>query len=385
MQVRVNADVIVKVAETAAEQARLRLEERLLRAVAHPGVAAVVASRPEDGPFGSLTLARPDGPALAEVAGQPAEVVAGWGAALATTVADLHDLGCFHGALDADHVAFDRSGKPVLGGFEAAVAAADPDDQRRLARADTAALAALIAGRLPGGVDRRLRRTLDRARTAGRRPPTARALAAALVDLVPGARLEPLDPGPGSAPPEAVAVDPDPAGPKRVLPVGSVLRGPAVRGGRSPDHRVTIGAAAALFLVIAGWLGAGALTAGGPDRTVRRPAAGRTPAADPTAEPALAGPGGRFRLETAAGVAPVVVTGRWGCGAARPAVLDRRSGYLWVLPYWPAPGAHVAARLVATVGGATGLVARPGGTGCDVLEATRPDGTGSVVAVGADR
>lgn len=390
MHVTASGDRVTKVAETPGEQTRLRLEERLLRAVAHPGVVAVAGSDWDTSPFGSLTLTRPSGPGLADVGDQPAEAVAGWAAALATTVADLHDLGCFHRAISAEHVSLEATGRPVLGGFDAAVAAGDGEEQRELARADTAALAALVASRLPDGVDRRLLGLLERARTGRRRRPTARDLATALVELVPGARIEPAAAGEqmvgsGAGPVGEAAGGAEPAPPRAPRPRKS---GPARAFGVAAGL-ATVGAAAVL---IAGPGPAGHGPPGARRTATRLPAApgpGWLCPVGPTCLPgpvvAVAGPGGHFRLHAAPGEEPVVVVGRWACGPARPAVLDRRTGSVWVLPYWPAPGQRVSGRLVAVVDGATGVAGRPGGPGCDVLRAQLGDGTAVAVATGADR
>lgn len=114
-----------KAGETPADDTRLRHEAWILTLAAHPGVVTRLA----DGPIrsGDGTVVRTRG-----VRGRPltamdelsASEVAGLGAAVATTVADLHDAGITHGRLTADHVVVDTAGRPVLCGFAQATAAA---------------------------------------------------------------------------------------------------------------------------------------------------------------------------------------------------------------------------------------------------------------------
>ena len=71
--------------------------------------------------------------------------IAGLVVALATTVADLHDLGVAHTRLTAEHVLLDHAGRPVLCGFGDAVVAADTGPLPVAVRAvDVAALGSLL-------------------------------------------------------------------------------------------------------------------------------------------------------------------------------------------------------------------------------------------------
>src|ERR687894_35198 len=90
--------VMAKVAGTAEEAARLEREARNLEAARHPGVVDLVGV--EGHGIGAILLtAHVDGPTLARVGRLPLEEGAGLLAALATTLADLHDLGLVHGAV----------------------------------------------------------------------------------------------------------------------------------------------------------------------------------------------------------------------------------------------------------------------------------------------
>ncbi|HET6950268.1 MAG TPA: hypothetical protein VFI47_07830, partial [Acidimicrobiales bacterium] len=122
MHVRVDIDadgpVVVKSAAPGAE-GRLRREgERLARAT-HPGVVALVA--PADGSGGPLART---GELRTRYAGEPVSgwrgtlhAVAGLGSAVASTLADLHDLGIVHGRVDGGHVLIGADGRPRLCGL----------------------------------------------------------------------------------------------------------------------------------------------------------------------------------------------------------------------------------------------------------------------------
>ncbi len=112
-----------KTGETPADDARLRHEGWILALAAHPGVVTLM-----DGPIrsGGWTLVRTRGVRgrpLAAMDGLSASEVAGLGAAVATTVADLHDAGITHGRPTVDHIVVDTTGRPVLCGFAQATAA----------------------------------------------------------------------------------------------------------------------------------------------------------------------------------------------------------------------------------------------------------------------
>ena len=94
----------------------LRHEAEVLRQARHPGVVELI-DLIEDDTSVVLVTAEPDGPRLPEVRLAPAEV-AGITALLATTLADLHDIGVTHGAVGADRISLDEGGRPVLGGFD---------------------------------------------------------------------------------------------------------------------------------------------------------------------------------------------------------------------------------------------------------------------------
>lgn len=95
--------------------ARLVHEAAMLRAARHPGVVSLVDSENDDDCqlqmyfVGSRTLA-----GLGRVEPKRAAALV---AAMAATVADLHELGIAHSRLSADHVIVAADGRPVLCGF----------------------------------------------------------------------------------------------------------------------------------------------------------------------------------------------------------------------------------------------------------------------------
>lgn len=340
MQMEMGVDRVVKTASTAEERSRLRDEAEVLRRAAHPGVVRVVAFTE-----GRLELERVGGGSLASRGDEPLEVTAGWGAALATTLADLHDVGCTHGSIDAGHVLFDADGRPVLCGFGRAAGGTGSEWQERVRR-DVSALATLIRERLPPGAPRKLARALSKA--AGGGGVGARRLARLLVEEVPGARIGAGGGVTGGGAPQRVRA-------RRV----------------APRRRVAFAAVAAAVA------GVSALVA-----VVASRAGGQPPAAPQVlAPPGLAG---RYSLTVEEGERARVVTGDWTCSAPAeryPAVLDAASGAVWVFVAWPAPGRPLRGRLVARVAGATGLSVRKGPGGCDHLVVRR--GAGAAVVVPA--
>lgn len=91
-------------------------ELEILEAARHPGVVEVLGV--DDGPAGpSLRTAPVGGVLLTHLASLTIEEVAGAVAAVASTLADLHDLGLVHGALTAGSILVGRDGRPVLCGF----------------------------------------------------------------------------------------------------------------------------------------------------------------------------------------------------------------------------------------------------------------------------
>jgi eukaryotic-like serine/threonine-protein kinase len=411
--------------------AYLRAEEAWLVAAAHPGVVEVVRSHEvEDGQW-ELELRLVAGGDLTQAPGWSAEEVAGFGAAAATTLADLHDLGIVHQRLGPEHLLVDGAGRPLLCGFGGARRWDDGDQGPDPRPADVAALADCLAQLLPADAPRDLRRELARATPRGRRrPPSARQLARGLTAAVPAARLPvlggssagsdgapaganrpattsghlPATVGGSFAGPEAArgaaltaAGPPGAAGSaESVVPIGSLAKsepetvaGPSpVRGRRSRPHRSLrrprlIEAVAAVLVVVG--LGVGLLAVS--HRSNGKGGSSRPAASCPTVDRGcgpVARPGGvlttvsgRYRFGSPA---DAVVLGRWTCTAqAFPAILRPSTGQLWVFDAWARPGAQVASRLVAVVSDGRSLRVVPDRPGCDGLAVLT--GRGRVVVV----
>lgn len=131
MKVSIGTDGVVrKQATTPAEVDRLKNEAAVLSVARHPGVVRLLGAEP-----GRMETRLVGGLFLASLSEEQ-------GAALATTLADLHDIGVVHGAIDASHVLIDGRGRPVLCGFGSGATSVGPRDPRKFD--DVAALAALL-------------------------------------------------------------------------------------------------------------------------------------------------------------------------------------------------------------------------------------------------
>ena len=117
--------VMAKVGANAEEAARLAREAELLDVARHPGVVELVGV--DGSGVGSMLLtAHVEGPTLAAVGPLPLEEAAGLLAALASTLADLHELGIVHGAVCPEHVIVGPGGRPVLCGLAYGGRVGDP-------------------------------------------------------------------------------------------------------------------------------------------------------------------------------------------------------------------------------------------------------------------
>ena len=366
MRVEMGPDRVTKVAESPDEQVALRREARALRICAHPGVVPLLAVEGGEPPQ-ALVLRRAAGGGLGQSGSRSVRSVIGWGAAVAATLGDLHDIGWVHGAVVAEHVLFDGEGRPVLCGFRRAEAPADRSELARGAAGDVAALATLLLDRLPDGSDRRLvhflsvaaaqsapRSGLARLVPMAGRPRSggwvsARQMARRLVELVPDARLG--DEG-GSQPDETEVPSTAPASPRR---------------------RRLAGVSAAVGLC-AGVAAVGlALTA-----------SARRGIAPPAAQLAVGG-SDDYVLSGPPGADLVTLIGRWDCGPARPAVVDLSTGWIWVFDRWPPPGSADTGRAIVHVPQPTGLTVRRSGTDCEQLVALEGSGRQAVIPVSPRR
>jgi hypothetical protein len=197
--------VVVKSASGRAAD-RLRRERDRLQQSRHPGVVALATGRatplpareegdvPPEGEFELRTLYA--GEPVSRWAGSLA-AIAGVGAAVASTLADLHDVGIVHGRVDASHILIGDDGRPRLCGLSHPGEATPADDVAALG----AVLDELVARARPdrpgllrrrrGAVgSRALRQVIERATDpVVTRRPSARNLADAILAAVPLAQL----------------------------------------------------------------------------------------------------------------------------------------------------------------------------------------------------
>ena len=275
---------------------------------------------------------------LTEVGPLAPEEVAGVVAALATTLAELHDKGVVHGGVDAAQPA---------------------DDVAALGRLLTT-LTRPLHRRRPTTVSLVLEDLARQATAADpARRPTARDLAAAIRERVPTARLPLRSASERRAWRWAGAA----AAAATALGVALMLSwpdsGPGSGPGSSPDPRP-----------------------GEHARRPPRPAAAPRPAVPtarrvwPVVQPdfhdgVLTVGGARYAVGRSGDTA---VAGDWSCsGGATVALLRPSTGDVVVFEGWAEEHREVTGRLVARVPGATGLtVGDTDGDGCDDLQATRP-------------
>ncbi len=238
-----DAAVVVKRASgTGAAAERLRLEGERLRRASHPGVVSVVRSAPS-GDGWELVLQHAGRPLAA--LGPPTPRQAGvLVAAIASTLADLHDLGLVHGRIDASHVLLGVHGRPVLCGFgDGGDDAAPADDVAALGRLLTDLVGSDDEGepiperrwrrrRHANGWERRMLLALADQAVADppSRRPTARRLAAALSEAMP------IEASTAGATVPGTEDDDDPM---------ERWRGPVDRGGSPSTYRRAMGLAVA--------------------------------------------------------------------------------------------------------------------------------------------
>ena len=348
------AGTVRKAADTPSERRRLGREASVLRAGAHPGIVQLLEVQGSGDPE-ALVLRRVDGSPLSERRDlSPAELAA-LGAAVATTVADLHDVGFVHLSLNPSHVLIDESNRPVLCGFGSARYAAGCDEHEEWRRRDVMALARLLldsAGDAGGPKQAAVLRWAASGREHRwfrRHPTDARQIARSLATAA------------------ASVGDDRRARRHRLRSRGALSRRRAVQ--------LLAGAAAAA----GGMAAAGAVWPAGDARSsvgagtdhgkltaLAEPCptqdAGCLPVPTPHGMVGVA-----YRIVGADGV---VVLGRWDCRAgATPAILDPATGNLWVFDSWPGSGAGVKARLVVNVPGGTSLKVVPRlNSSCDRIE-----------------
>jgi hypothetical protein len=406
----------------------LRREAQILAHARHPGVIELADVRLNASTTEIDTLV-PDGVALGRVA-LVVEEVAGVIATVATTVADLHDIGVALGAIAVDGIVIGDDGRAVLIDFTRAAWLDGPASKwaaHRLARRDDRGLGDLLAALLDRCVPRAVAGPLgskSRWPRLGRRgvvhgddpvvvvsrwaadaaagTVSSRRLAEGLATEIPGARLpHRLRPADRVSPP-AVAGDDEPATwagaagawegtadgwgapddgtimsdealerwfatpPER----GSVHDREVQPSARAPGTRIRHAAEVALGIAVAAALFVGTRVLTHPGI----PPGPRCPSGPPRCatfrDGTLTVGSRRYEVGQAGDVA---VIGRWTCGAATLALLRPTSGDVWVYAGWPTDDTPVQPALDASVPGARALTVRARG-GCDTLLATLRDG-----------
>jgi hypothetical protein len=380
-----------------ADAVRLAHEADVLAAAQHPGVVELASCEP-DGAGVSLVTRFVGTHSLDTLGPISVERAAGLVAALAETVADLHDLGVVHGRIDPSHVLIGTGGRPVLCGFAgggrigttpppgptAAPGFGDPaatDEAALTPQVDVFGLGSLMRALIVDGgseiepiPDRRyalgrvhmpwsgyqgraLLTLADRATDEAplRRPP-ARRLAADILDTVPAAHLD----EDAFAALRSSAREIEPSRPTRWVTLAAIGTG--------------------LVLVLLGITGLRGEGSGATlDDAFTAPSSAATSAPSSSVE-ALVEDGriivlGTQRFEV--GVAGDRVTvGDWNCdGVATPAVLRPSTGAVFVFDGWASDGADVSVSPTRTIVGGVDLLTRERVDGCSTLVVIRVDGS----------
>jgi hypothetical protein len=272
---------------------------------------------------------------------------------VATTLADLHDLGVNHGAMEAAHILLDEQGRPVLCSFGRAEQDTVPSQADALRRQDVWALAHLLLACVAPGSSPRLVRTLRVAAGLGRRRRSrdARWLARRLACLVSGVRppVRPVDGG-----------------------QTEFSSGPLSTSGWRWVRPVFVAAAGAGCCIAAATALIGTRSSApsaGPSQPLRCPPVDEGCGTLTTPGGILTVPSGRYLV---ARPGDIVVVGRWQCGPALPAVLRPATGRIWTFSRWPGAGRPVVGRLVAEgLHGAWTLRVLVRQHGCDQMEVER--------------
>jgi len=360
-----DAVVVKRVSGGAAAVDALRREGERLRRATHPGVVSVVRSVPSADGW-ELVLAH-GGRSLATLAPPSASEAATIVAGLASTMADLHEIGISHGRIEPSHVLLGDSGLPRLCGFGDGALPSAPED-------DVAALGALLEQLLGAeaeeepipdrrwGTRRRWRgwerRALlllaDQATSEDpSRRPTARRLAAAIAAAVPVAdRVDPttereVDPIDRLRPDSHVGAT---SSRRRGVPMvlaafGAVLLVAAAQRLRSPDSD---GSSSSLL---------------GPRGDVLE--------AEPVAGSLLVEDGRRYRVGQDG---DHLLVADWACdGRPTPAVFRPSTHEVFVFDRWTGTE-PLAMRPMATVDDAVGMISGAASDGCPELSLRTGDG-----------
>lgn len=395
--------IAIKAATTPEEIDRLAAEAGRLRETAHPGVVAYVDHREQQDRAELHTVYA--GESLERWRGT-VEQVAGLTAALATTLAELHQAGVVHGRVERSHVLRGPGGRPVLCGLSPPADDAEPaadvaalghlltelladaaDDRRRRSRWRS------LAG--PGPTHRALGRVADHATdpVVGRRP-TASRLAQAILEAAPGAELPdgpPPRPSADSGPDEShlfeqAFVDQHDTGEEEIFVdrpwhdtgrATVVLDRPRALGRAKLRAPIVIVGLVGLAALTAGWISRPGSSDGGPPGrpdSAHATSKARTDCPEPFPDHRADGQHGDTAdvngdgcpesiVITADGVIEVdgqrwavgepddaITLGDWDCdGSATPAVYRRSTGDVFVFDRWADRGQPLTVQPVAQV------------------------------------
>ncbi len=265
-------------------------------------------------------------------------------AAIATTLADIHDVGLCHGALTPDHVIVGPGGRPVLCGLGDA-APVDPESQRN----DVSGLLGIVE-HIQHTADDDCRSDLQMLADHLREPS---ADLRTFVHLVGETTVEP-DVGQARWRPPTRAVAVSVAAVLTIVTAAIALT--------RPNHPTADPIAAAVS--------ASPLPTRPPSPTVAivepsTPSTTRAARGDPS-EAFIDHDGRRYSLGT---TGDITVLGDWDCdGEPTPALLQPSTGQVAVFTSWPAPGGSLDPQVLQPVLDATSLAVERVGE-CDLLRA----------------
>jgi tRNA A-37 threonylcarbamoyl transferase component Bud32 len=342
--------IVVKRPGVADEEPRLKKEAALLAQARHSGVVVLLDSGQDDrGPWIRLEDAGDVTLETLLAGGSSTSVLLAVLTTVATTIADLHDVGLVHGAIDASHVLVDDKGHALLCSFGRGGRIEESDP-----RVDIAALVQLVEAVLDDDLSPELSDLLDRAhdgRASGLQ--AARDLSDALGRAARRGRTRPGDSSRVLRP--------------RTSSIGTHSRRPSVP-----------------VLVIAAFVAGGVvvvvLVLAGVNRAQpHRRASSRLPATAGVLftyrRGVLTLAGQRFAVGEAG---DQVAVGRWSCGPVEVALL-RPNGELYVFDHLARKGLDQEGRLVARAPAATWLRAQPAHQpGCDLLAVGNAKGSAVV-------
>jgi tRNA A-37 threonylcarbamoyl transferase component Bud32 len=373
MIIEYDKGTILKRPSAAGDDGRLEREAALLERARHAGVVTLLdAGRDERGLWlrledaGGVTIetmlsAGAQAGLAADGVAEVRATIRPLLASVATTIADLHDIGVVHGAIDASHVLVDRGGHALLCSF----GRGGYDGQVDL-QVDVIALARLLETVLGEDISAPLAALLEVAGSGlaagrGRRTVSAREVAEALRDELGGPRWRGTSPR---------VLRP------RVSGYGVAGRMPTLRPPRPPAAAALAAVGVAIVIVIGMQVAPG----GGRPRPARP---GPTPAGPfpfTYQDGVLSFSGQRFAVGSPG---DQVTVGRWFCQQPEVALL-RPDGSIYVFDGLARSGVDVEGRHVARAPGARWFRSRPDAkAGCDVLVVGGQKGSAVVKPVAA--